>query len=556
MDREQVRLEKRVDRYRDKRKVSISSNRSAQSIMMRSTVWLTIGNITSRVLGALYVIPWYKWMGENAHGAQYLFSKGYNIYALFLMISTAGIPAAIAKQTANYNSLEDYASSRRLLKQAIIVMTFLGIITMITMFTFSGRFAQGNKDLSSVIKFLSWVLLIFPAMSVLRGFFQGNNDLMPYAISQILEQIIRVGFMLVVTYYIMIVSNNKDYRLAVILSTFAAFVGVFSSLVILIYFFIKKKHTFFIADNAEKLAIATNNESTSILIKNMILQAIPFIFIGCGISIFKLIDQFFFEKIMVEVTDYSIIRIKDIFTLLSPNPDKLVMVIISLGTSMATAGLPLITEKFIKKEIDSLKDLIINNIGLFFFVMTPATIGMILISEPLNTLFYEKSEQGTHLLALNCVLGIAMGLFLVCATMLQGLNGNFKAVLYLLLGIITKILTQYPLIYFLHEDGAILSSLLGFTIINLFTIYEIYIRTKFNILSSLKLITRIIVISIGMGILLKLIKIMLMKNLDITFKSQSFYCILIMVVVGVLYYLLVTVKIGLFQKIFIRRSLK
>ena len=60
---------------------------------------MTIGSFVSRLLGAAYIIPWYIWMGEHAKVANNLFTKGYNIYALFLMISTAGIPAAIAKQS-------------------------------------------------------------------------------------------------------------------------------------------------------------------------------------------------------------------------------------------------------------------------------------------------------------------------------------------------------------------------------------------------------------------------------------------------------------------------
>ena len=82
-----------------------------QEKMARGSAWMTASNIISRLLGAVYIIPWYAWMGENAKAANGLFNMGYNIYALFLLISTAGIPAAIAKQTAHYNSLNEYGTS-------------------------------------------------------------------------------------------------------------------------------------------------------------------------------------------------------------------------------------------------------------------------------------------------------------------------------------------------------------------------------------------------------------------------------------------------------------
>ena len=76
-----------------------------QQQMLRGTAWMTASNIISRLLGALYIIPWYAWMGKQGDQANALFGQGYNIYALFLLISTAGIPVAIAKQVSKYNTL-------------------------------------------------------------------------------------------------------------------------------------------------------------------------------------------------------------------------------------------------------------------------------------------------------------------------------------------------------------------------------------------------------------------------------------------------------------------
>ena len=75
---------------------------------------------------------------------------------------------------------------------------------------------------------LSWAVLVFPAMSVIRGFFQGFNNLKPYAMSQIAEQVIRVIWMLLATFFIMKL-GTKDYVAAVTQSTFAAFVGMFAN---------------------------------------------------------------------------------------------------------------------------------------------------------------------------------------------------------------------------------------------------------------------------------------------------------------------------------------
>ena len=90
-----------------------------QEKMIQGSAWLSVGNIFSRLLGAIYIIPWYAWMGENARAANGLFNMGYTFYALFMMISTAGLPGAIAKQIARYNSMGEYRTSRRLFIKAL-----------------------------------------------------------------------------------------------------------------------------------------------------------------------------------------------------------------------------------------------------------------------------------------------------------------------------------------------------------------------------------------------------------------------------------------------------
>ncbi|MDE7493165.1 oligosaccharide flippase family protein, partial [Streptococcus agalactiae] len=95
--------------------------------------------------------------------------------------------------------------------------------------------SKGGQELVPILRSLTLAVLVFPSMSVLRGFFQGFNNLKPYAISQVAEQIIRVIWMLLTAFYIMRLGSG-DYIAAVTQSTFAAFVGMFASIAVLLYF--------------------------------------------------------------------------------------------------------------------------------------------------------------------------------------------------------------------------------------------------------------------------------------------------------------------------------
>ncbi|MDT2573256.1 oligosaccharide flippase family protein [Enterococcus raffinosus] len=518
---------------------------TAQEKMVQSTAWLTVGNIFSRLLGAVYVIPWIAWMQPHGLEANYLYTKGYNVYALFLMISTAGIPAAVAKQTARYNSMNEYGLSKKLLFYTMRLMTIGGIICAAIMFLGAPYLSQGNADLVPVMRSLSVVLLIFPAMSVIRGFFQGNNNMKPYAISQIVEQIARVCYMLASAFIIMQI-NNGSYKTAVVHSTFAAFIGVAFAMGVLLFSLLKERSAF------RELIRESNNQITFSgrqLVLQMIQQAIPFIIVGSAISIFKLIDQYSFEKIMSIVTDNSAATNADLFALISANPDKLTMVVIALGTAMATAGLPLITERFTKKDHQGLAKLVTNNIQLLFFVMMPATVGMFVLAYPLNTLFYWPNQLGSDLLAASCVVGIMMGLFMVCSTMLQGLDGNMQAVWFLAIGIFVKIVAQFPLTFLFEAYGPLIATFVGFLVANMFLLDRIHVISQFPFRETVTSIIKVTVMSLIMGAVAFVVKFGCEQFLNADSKVQSMIIILIVAAFGGFTYMILALKTRMADKL-------
>lgn len=469
--------ENRHDKQAEQTKKAEPKVKSSHNQLVSGTIWLSAGSIISRLLGAIYVIPWYIWMGSHGDAANALFSKGYNIYALFLMISTAGIPAAVAKQTSRYNSLNEYGLSRRLLSHTLKLMLIGGVFFMLVMYFGAPVLAQGNTDLIPVMRSLSFVLIIFPCMSVLRGYFQGNNEPVPYAISQIFEQIARIIYMLLTCYIIMRVMNGA-YQTAVVHSTFAAFIGVILGMAILLYYLGKrrKKMQAQVAGSANALTFSGNE-----LIVGMIKDAVPFIVVGAATSIYKLVDQYTFEAFMRVITNYSTEHLSELWALMSANPDKLTMVVISIATAMSEAALPLITEKFTVGKHKDLANLVRSNLQLFFFIMMPATVGMIVVSFPLNTVFYRANAHGSSLLIESAITGIFMGFAMVVMNILQGLNDHKGTMMFMVIGLGVKAIIQLPLIYLFHEYGPLLASLIGYLVTAIYVMDRIHFKTQFHV---------------------------------------------------------------------------
>ena len=431
-----------------------------QAQMLRGTAWLTASNFISRLLGAVYIIPWYIWMGTYAAKANGLFTMGYNIYAWFLLISTAGIPVAVAKQVAKYNTMQEEEHSFALIRSFLGFMTGLGFVFALVLYLFSPWLADLSgvgKDLIPIMQSLAWAVLIFPSMSVIRGFFQGMNNLKPYAMSQIAEQVIRVIWMLLATFIIMKL-GSKDYLSAVTQSTFAAFVGMVASFAVLLYFLFKE-------GLLQKVFEARDKIDGKKLLIDTIKEAIPFIITGSAIQLFQILDQITFINSMKWFTNYSNEDLVVMFSYFSANPNKITMILISVGVSIGGVGLPLLTENYVKSDLPAAARLVQNSITMLFLFLLPATVGVVMVGEPLYTVFYGKPDALALGLFVFAVLqSTILGLYMVLSPMLQAMFRNRKAVLYFVYGAIAKLVLQLPAIAIFHSYGPLISTTIGLII--------------------------------------------------------------------------------------------
>lgn len=428
--------------------------------MLRGSAWMTAGSMFSRILGALYVIPWMMWFGRDRGQANALFAIGYNIYSIFLIISTAGIPGAVAKQVSHYNAMNEYKTGRKLFRSGLYLMVFMGVISAAALYLLAPWISTGDKDAIPVIRSLAWPLLVIPMMSLFRGFFQGYQDMAPSAVSQFIEQVARVIYMLATAYWIMQVMHGS-YVTAVAHSTFAAFIGAVASLLVLAWYYLRKRKEWdVLADNsADTLDISTRD-----MLMEMVRQAIPFIILDAGITIFQLVDQYTFFNMIDDFVVGTRATFNTLYSLFAFNANKLIMIIVSLAASMAITSIPLLSEAYTKRDFRDVRDQVDNTIELFFFIMIPSAIGMAAVAKPLYTIFYGYDFTGTLVLEFSSYTSIVLGLFTVLAAMLQGLYQNRLAITYFVVGLVVKIVVQYPMIYLFKVFGPLMATAIGFMV--------------------------------------------------------------------------------------------
>lgn len=515
----------------DKKKKELTQ----EELMLQGTVWSTASNFISRLLGVIYIIPWLIWMGQHATQANALFNMGYNVYAYFLLISTTGLNVAIAKQVAKYNSLNQKEHSYQLIRTTLKLMVILGLIFSVTMYLTSPIFSSmsgSDGQLIPIMHSLSLAVFIFPVMSVIRGIFQGHNNIKPYALSQIAEQIIRVIWMLTATFMIMKMGSG-DYLHAVTQSTFAAFIGMIASMAVLVFYLTK--------EGLLRAILAKPKQDVPIDAKGLLFEtlkeSIPFIIIGSAIQAFQLIDQWTYSNTMLLFTNYSKEQLLIQFGYFNANPAKITMILIAVAASIGGVGIALLTENHMKKDKKASAKLIINNIVMLMIFLLPALTGAIILARPLYSVFYGfSSAEAITLFRAVLLQTVFLALYTLLAPMLQALFENRKALYYFAYGIITKLVLQVPLIYLFHAYGPILATALGL-LVPVFLMYKrLHQVTNFNRILLYKQITLIAILTAIMGIVVGISNWLLGFIFVPTGRLSSVLYLLIIGVIGILVY--------------------
>ncbi|MHA8137949.1 putative polysaccharide biosynthesis protein [Lactobacillaceae bacterium Scapto_B20] len=446
--------------------VELDTDNTSRDTMLKGSAWMTAGSILSRILGAVYIIPWRIWFASFFFQANALYVQGYNVYGVLLIAAIAGIPSAVAKQVAHYNTLNEYGIGFKLYKRGLWLSVGTGIVFALILYFAAPFLDNGDPNVVPVMRALSWAILVIPTMSLTRGFFQGYQDMAPSAISQFVEQLVRVAYMLVTALLIMHLKVVKgDWITAVSQSTFAAFMGAVAGLLVLGYYYFKRRKYY------QDLVASSNNQlevKTSQLYREIIQQAVPFIVLGAGTLLFQLIDQFTFFDVMRMFRNYPEVVLQKLFAIYAGNANKLVMITISLASALAITVVPLLSKAYTTNDQNTIRKEITNGLILFEFIMIPSALGMAAIAGPLNRLFNGTGygHLSANILSFYSVVSIILGLFTVVSAMMQGIYQNKLAVKYFIIGTIVKVIFQVPSIALFGTFGPLVSTSAGFLVTN------------------------------------------------------------------------------------------
>lgn len=522
--------------------------------IVRGTLLLTAAGYISRFLGMIYVIPFNALVGAQGIA---LYAYAYIPYNILLSLSTVGIPLAISKMVSKYNSLGDYKIGLRVFRTSFYLMIFTGLMAFIILFFSAESIAKiiiankethGNsvEDVKKVIQMVSFALIIIPAMSSVRGFFQGNHSMKPTAISQVVEQIVRITFVLAAG-FIIIVINKGSYVNAVSFATFAAFIGALGSTFILFKYWRARKESLYAAVENQRRTVELTMRD---LFSELLSYAIPFILIGIATPLYQFVDLFTFNRAMEAIGQGTIAELS--FAAINFNGNKLIVIPVMIATGMSLTLVPALTESFTKRNIQKLVSEINLAIQIVLFLVVPAVFGLIALApEAYGSLFsLEQIDVTSNLLAWYAPVALVYALFTVSASILQGINEQRIAVLSLTAGFLVKLTLNSFLIHTFGAKGAIFATGLAVLVAVFINLWRIKSVLQFSFAQTYRRGLFIIIFSFVMY--LSVLGTKWFLGLFLSFDDSRLLATLILgigVVVGAVVYVILTYKSTLLDAI-------
>ena len=407
-------------------------------------VTLVVASILCKIIGVGFRIPLANIVGNYGMGVYHMV---FPLYALLLIISNAGIPVAISKMVAREKAKGDIRECRKILYSSLVMLGVIGGVISVVFFLLAGKIAslQGNPETARIFMAIAPAVLFVCLISGYRGYFQGFGNMIPTALSQIVEQIIKVGLGL--TMVVLLI--DKGIYIAISGAIMALVLSEIVSLGVLITIFyihsrkqkIQKQKTEDKKENGRMVSFRT--------MKSVFMKALPITLMASIFPLLLVFDSMVVVS-MLEASGNSVTNATRLYGISSGTVHTLVNMPAVLGIAVATAVVPMIAsllKKGNKEEVhkkSQLAVLLVAVVSIFFFAF------YMFFGRELITLLYERAfkenpgqmNTAVNLLKIESVMILLMGFVAVFSSILQGSGKSGFPLVAMASGAVVKVVFQ------------------------------------------------------------------------------------------------------------------
>lgn len=439
----------------------MTNTNKTKSLVGGMTV-LGIAGVICKLVGVLYSIPLARILGADGQG---VYSAVFPTYNLLLTASSAGLPVAVSRLVAHCLAKEDPRGAKHIFRVAAALLTALGCLATIVMLVGSGALAAHVKQPESQLGFqvIAPCVAIVCVLSAFRGFMQGQQNMIPTAVSQLIEQIGKVFVALPLAW----VGSQTSIAHGAAGALLGTTLVEACALLYLVVLYLRGRGRF--------SAIAQNSaaalEPAGALVKRLLTISIPITIGACIVPLAQFVDSAMLVDRML-AAGQTIEEARPLYGIYTGMVIRLINVPTAMALAVSMSLVPAISAA--KAKQDSAAIARQSNLGLrfAFLIGLPCAIGMSILSEPVMRLCYQGSlteEQlrvGGQLLSVSSLTVVLFTVVQATSSILQGLGKQRIPMYTLVAGVACKIALNYILVGIpgVGIHGAPISSIVCYTV--------------------------------------------------------------------------------------------
>lgn len=395
---------KNEDRNQEKRTQALGP--TAGQHAMQGAAVLTVAALVAKVLSAIYRVPLQNLVGNEGF---YVYQQIYPIYGIGMTFALNGLPSFIGKQVALVQG--DQKQTKTLLKGYALIISIFALICYALLYFGATQIAwmMGDNLLTPGIQSVSFMFLFMPGLLLSRGFMQGRNEMTPTAISQVVEQFVRVAFILTVAFlFARMQANgqNPDVYQMGFWTMQSAWIAASAASLVMGYYVLNYREKTMYQDflgghyglNQDVSTHSTTKLTLGKLTKDFVTEGFVICFFSALLIFYQLIDAFTVYDQLVD-NGMAIALAKDMKGIYDRG-QPIVQLGMVVATSLATSFLPTLAlvKKGEHKQASEFELVSRRYLRVTFFFALLITGGLISIMPQLNHFLFASTAGSTVLM--------------------------------------------------------------------------------------------------------------------------------------------------------------
>jgi len=395
-------------------------NHKKSSVILQGTI-LAAASIMVRVIGLIYRIPLTRIIGDDAIG---LYSMAFELYNIALLLSSYSLPLAVSKLVSAREFKGEHKNSKKVFTVALGFGFIVGSIATLVVYFGADAYAAFNKEpaLAIPIRVLAPTIFVFSLMGVIRGYFQGHNNMIPTALSQIIEQVVNAAVSIGAALY-MVKKYAQDAALdgyGAAGGTYGTFFGAVAAAITLVIIYLitrpmQKKYW--------ELDSNETPETVPQVVKAVIMTVIPVVLSQTVYQISGILDQNIFNHIMASRSDYFDSMKKGWYGIYSGKYKVLYNVPIAVASALGTAIVPNIVGEYNRGNLDVVRRDVSTSIKFNMMIAFPCAAGLSFLGGPImQIIFSDYKPISALVMNVGGVAVVFYALSTITNGVLQGIN--------------------------------------------------------------------------------------------------------------------------------------